>query len=85
VTLEQSTAEFADDDPAVRPDIAVLAGNPDEAELAAVTAVLAEVLEELAEEQGRRDLSGVSAWDRSRRSLRTPLAPGPGAWRGFSG
>jgi hypothetical protein len=69
----------------VETDIAVISGNPDADELAAVTAVLAEVLDELAAEQGRRELNGPSAWAKSQRGIRTPVQPGPGAWRSFSG
>jgi hypothetical protein len=43
------------------------------------------VLEELAAEQGRREQAVTSAWARSQRSVRTPLTPGAGAWRSFSG
>ncbi len=66
-------------------DIAVLSGNPDPLELAAVTAVLEAALGELAEENGRREPGGPSAWERSQRTVRTPIHPGPGAWRGFGG
>jgi hypothetical protein len=69
----------------VEADIAVIAGSPDAEELAAVTAVLATVLDELAAEQGRREQAGPSAWARSQRGVRSPLQPGHGAWRTFSG
>jgi hypothetical protein len=69
----------------VEADIEVIAGNPDAEELAAVTAVLAGVLEELAAEQGRREQAVTSAWARSQRAVRTPLTPGAGTWRSFSG
>jgi hypothetical protein len=69
----------------VEADVEVLAGNPDAADMAAITAVLAGVLEELAAEQGRRQQSQTSAWERSQRSVREPLHPYPGAWRSFSG
>ena len=70
--------------PGLEPDIVVLSGSPDADELAAVTAVLAGILDELAEEQGRRALSSQSAWGRSQRGVRGPLHAGPGLWRGFS-
>jgi len=70
--------------PTVDPDISVLAGDPDSSEFAAIAAVLSGVLDELAAEQGRRQLAGPSAWERSQRALRRPLDPGPGQWRGFS-
>jgi hypothetical protein len=66
-------------------DIAVIAGSPDAEDLAAVTAVLAAVLDELAAEQGRREQTGPSAWARSQRGVRDPIEPGHGAWRSFSG
>jgi hypothetical protein len=69
----------------IEADVVVLSGNPDENELAAVDALLAGVLEELAEEQGRRQLTGPSAWERTQRSVRAPVHPGHGQWRGFSG
>ena len=73
-------------DEIVETDIAVISGSPDAEELAAVTAVLAAVLDELAAEQGRRQqAAGPSAWARSQRGMRTPVVPGHGAWRSFSG
>ena len=44
-----------DENEIVETDITVISGNPDAEDLAALTAVLAGVLEELAEEQGRRE------------------------------
>ena len=79
MTLDQPTAVDA-----TSPDIRIVRGNPTPAEVAAVTAVLSGVLEELADERGRELGTGTSAWQRSQRSLRVPLAPGHGAWRGFS-
>ena len=75
---------MTDVQPTVAPDISVLAGDPDEREFAAIAAVLSGVLDELAAEQGRRELAGPSAWERSQRALRGPLTPGHGQWRGFS-
>jgi hypothetical protein len=72
-------------DEIVETDIAVISGNPDAVDLAALTAVLAGVLEELAAEQGRRDSATTSAWARSQRGVRGTITPGPGAWRSFSG
>ena len=46
---------------------------------AAVTAVLSAALEELAGEQRRAQSAGPSAWQRSQRTVRTPLVRG--AWR----
>jgi hypothetical protein len=72
-------------DEVVETDIAVISGNPDAVDLAALTAVLAGVLEELAAEQGRRESAVPSAWSRSQRGVRGTVTPGPGAWRSFSG
>ena len=69
----------------IEADVEILSGSPDSTDMAAVTAVLAGVLEELAAEQGRRQLAATSAWERSQRSVREPLHPQAGAWRSFSG
>ena len=76
---------MSDEQPVVVADLSVLGGDPDESELAAISAVLAGVLEELSAEQGRRQLTGPSPWERSQRGLRRPMTPGAGQWRGFSG
>ena len=60
-------------------DIRILGGDPDDSEIAAVTAVLSAALDELAGEQRRRQSAGTSAWQRSQRSVRSPLVRG--AWR----
>jgi hypothetical protein len=65
-------------------DIRVVSPNATPEEIAAVTVVITQALDELAEELGAADTPGVSAWQRSQRSLRRPLSPGPGAWRSFS-
>lgn len=74
-----------DNDETVETDLVVLAGNPDAQELAALTAVLAGVLDELAAEQGRRESATPSAWARSQRSMPPAIQPGVGAWRSFGG
>ena len=63
----------------------VVAGDPTPAELAAVTAVVGAVLEEIASDSELGAVPGVSAWQRSQRPIRGPVARGNGAWRGFSG
>lgn len=73
-----------DQSPELTPNLRIVNGNPTPEELAAVTAVLARALEETADEQVEPSPQR-SAWDRSRTPLRTPLTPGPGAWRSFSG
>jgi hypothetical protein len=65
------------------PDIRIVSGNPDDHEMAALTAVLAAVLEEFAVERGRREPAGPSAGQRTQRTLRGPLHAGPGQWNGF--
>ncbi|GAB3585127.1 hypothetical protein GCM10027406_32820 [Leifsonia lichenia] len=55
-------------------------------EVAAVTAVLTAALAEAeAAARDARPATGPDAWARSQRALRTPLAPGVGAWRSFNG
>jgi len=61
------------------PDIRFLRGNPDDEEVAAITAVLAAALDELAGDERRAQSSGPTAWQRSQRAVRTPLVRG--AWR----
>jgi hypothetical protein len=71
---------------AIEADVEVIGGSPNATDLAAVTAVLAGVLEELAAEQGRLEQQAASsAWERSQRTVRAPLHPQAGAWRSFSG
>jgi hypothetical protein len=65
-------------------DVRVLSGSPDAEDLAAITAVLTGVLDELAAERGRLDASVRSAWDRSQRNIRGPIHAAAGMWRGFS-
>jgi hypothetical protein len=66
------------------PDIRVISPSATDDEIAAVTVVVTQALAELADELGAETGPGVSAWQRSQRQLRSPLAPGPGAWRSFS-
>jgi len=66
-------------------DLRIISGSPTPEELAALTAVLAAVVDELADGEARSLRPPVTAWQRSQRSLRRPLAPGFGAWRSFSG
>ncbi|MDQ1560911.1 MAG: hypothetical protein QOE85_252 [Actinomycetota bacterium] len=81
---ESTGHEPAESETPSEPDIIVVSGNPEGHEMAALTAVLSGVLEELAAERGRREVHGPSAWQRSQRSLRAPMHPGPGEWRSFS-
>jgi hypothetical protein len=68
-----------DDEPQY--DIRIAGGSPSDEEIAAVTAVLSAALEELAGDHRRRQRLTPSAWERSQRSVRTPLTPG--AWKTF--
>ena len=84
--MTRATASDAAAIEIVEADIAVISGSPDAEERAAVTAVLAGILDELAAEQDRREqAAGPSAWARSQRAVRAPLHPGHGVWRSFSG
>ncbi|MET0854798.1 MAG: acyl-CoA carboxylase subunit epsilon [Microterricola sp.] len=51
-----------------------------EPERAAVTAVLGSVLEQESAMLGQAPGRGPSAWQRSQRTLRTPIEPGQGRW-----
>jgi hypothetical protein len=57
-------------------DIRFLRGNPDDLEVAAISAVLTAALDELAGDERRRQSTGPSAWQRSQRTVRTPLTHG---------
>ena len=57
-------SDHGETDATIRADVEVLGGNPDETDLAAVTSVLAGVLDELAAEQGRLEQAAApSAWE----------------------
>ena len=60
-------------------DIRFVSGNPDAEEIAAVSAVLSATLEELAGQHRRQQAPGPSSWQRSQRTVRTPLVRG--GWR----
>jgi hypothetical protein len=62
-------------------DVRIIGGSPSDEEVAAVTAVISAAVEELANDRGRRHRATATAWERSQRSLRTPLTPG--AWTDF--
>ena len=63
------------------PDIRITGGRPSDQDVAAVTAVLTAALDELAGAHRRRGDARPSAWESSRRAIRTPLPFG--AWRNF--
>ncbi|NYF11571.1 hypothetical protein HDC94_002727 [Leifsonia sp. AK011] len=60
--------------------IRVVSRNATAVDIAAVTAVVTAALEELSSEPSAEPAE-VSAWRRSQRGLRSPIHPGPGAWR----
>ena len=63
----------------------VVSANLSAAELAAVTAVIEAAVEEELDELHSDVRIEPSAWERSQRAPRSPLVPGAGAWRSFSG
>ncbi len=63
--------------------IRVVSRGATDSEIAAVTAVLTAALDELAAANDAETPAGPTAWQRSQRTLRTPLTPGPGAWQRF--
>jgi hypothetical protein len=74
-----------DDSAGAIPNLHIVGGNPTPAEVAAVTAVLTGVLEELREQDDADGARPPSAWQRTQKPIRTALHPGAGKWRGFSG
>ncbi|GAA1277897.1 acyl-CoA carboxylase subunit epsilon [Saccharothrix xinjiangensis] len=64
-----------------RPHLRVVRGNPDDEELAALTAVVAALASRPAREAGR---ARRSAWADRSRLVRGLPQPGPGAWRASS-
>ena len=65
-------------------NVRVLRGSPTPEEIAAVTAVLSAAVIEEASRAEAVSTERPSAWQRSQRTMRTPLTPGPGQWRSFS-
>jgi hypothetical protein len=65
-------------------ELRIVRGSPSDAEIAAVTAVIRGVLDELAAAEETRSAASTTAWQRSQRPLRSPLTVGAGSWRSFS-
>ena len=63
--------------------IRVVSRGATSSEIAAVTAVLTATLDELAVAADHEAPGGPTAWERSQRTLRSPLNRGPGAWQRF--
>ena len=72
-------------EPAEGLQLSVVNGNPTHDELAAVSAVLARSLEELAEDIADSAPVAISAWEQSQRPIRQTIVRGVTTWRGFSG
>ncbi|HEV7567585.1 MAG TPA: acyl-CoA carboxylase epsilon subunit [Microbacteriaceae bacterium] len=53
-------------------------------EVAAVSAVVVSAAGEQASALDDSEHRGQDAWQKSQRTLRAPLVPGVGAWRGFT-
>lgn len=64
---------------------AILAGNPTTEDLAAVTAVLIAMVEEVHSTQAEETRVAANAWQRSQRPIRETIIPAADAWRGFTG
>ncbi|RFA11073.1 hypothetical protein B7R54_03650 [Subtercola boreus] len=60
----------------------VTTGNATPAEIAAITAVISGLLAEEGEARREEEPAGTTAWQRSQRSFRGQLDPGPGRWNG---
>lgn len=58
----------------------LVAGSPSPLELAAARAVLEQAVIEQRDEHEQLVSVGSTAWQRSQRSMRMPLTPGPGHW-----
>jgi hypothetical protein len=73
----------SDERPAV--DIRIDSGAPTAEELAAVTAVITGIVDELSANESTHARTITTAWQRSQRTVRSAITPGAGAWRSFSG
>jgi hypothetical protein len=68
-----------------RSQISFVTRGVSDAEVAAVTAVLRVLLHEESDNLRRSPDRVRSAWDLGQRATRSPLQPGPGRWRSFTG
>ncbi len=66
-------------------DVRILSRKAAAEDVAAVTAVLRDALDELAAGLELDESLALSAWRRSQRPMRSMIPRGHGAWRGFSG
>jgi len=65
-------------------NVRILRGAATQEEIAAVTAVLSAALVEEASRAEAVSSEYPSAWEQSRRTMRSPLTAGAGQWRNFS-
>lgn len=65
-------------------DIVFVTPQVSSTEVAAVTAVVRGLLQEESADL-RTPTPGQNAWQKNQRALRSPLSPGFGVWRSFSG
>jgi hypothetical protein len=73
-------APSAPAEPAARPALRIIKGNPSPEEIAAVTVVLS-IATSGDGEPDRREQVLSGGWADPARRLRQPVPPGPGAWR----
>ena len=62
----------------------VSGGNPSPAELAAITAVVEGLVDELESSRHTATLTGPTGWERSARPVVTDVVPARGAWRAIA-
>ncbi|MDF2977633.1 MAG: acetyl/propionyl-CoA carboxylase, epsilon subunit [Actinomycetospora sp.] len=70
-----------DEDAPARPLLRIVRGEPDAAELAALTVVLAAAAAGGGSEEEAPDPGPPSTWARRTDLVRGPVNPGPGGWR----
>lgn len=67
--------------PADKPLLNVVAGNPTDEELAVVVAVVQAAAASAAAAGSGKAVEALSSWSRNVGLMRTPIAPGYGQWR----
>lgn len=85
VTMGASDDTAPDAATDVAANLRVISGNPTETELAAITAVLAGIAEELGSRLHRRPILHTTAWEAVQRPIRGRILPDITRWRGYSG
>lgn len=79
--MSEMTTDEGLETPPVVPQIGIVKGNPDDAEVAAVVAVLAAASAAGVAEPSTGDRPLAGGWKSYYRTLRREIAPGQGAWR----